>query len=80
MKNKVYCTQCRYYLSRGGVYNYDYCCAPQNFKPVITPAKSNYKEYQSEIVNVLSKEIPEKLNKNNDCKYYSKHSWWKFYW
>ena len=76
MSEKVYCKQCRYYIPEVD-YTYESCYTPQNCKPNITSARDTYKEHESKIINVLTKEKPHILNINNGCKYY-KPKWQVF--
>lgn len=66
MENEIYCSKCKYifrYEINGLFISYD-CKHPNN----ITEIEENnwYHKYTSEIY----KNIPENINKNNDCKWY----------
>lgn len=59
MKNRVFCNQCKWIYTHFG--NLD-CIYPVN--------KKKYYTFLCEFENCIDK--PEKLNKNNDCKWFEK--------
>jgi len=72
-KMKVYCEDCKWYFCFAtDTADMSECNHPKN---MIIVDESNYKY---EWIHKKSKDVPWKLNKNNNCKYYQR-KWWKFW-